>query len=310
MRLKDYIQGNRRGKEANRLEREAMSDPFLQEAIDGFDAVAGNHAQIIERLETKFTRPAVSMNRYTNLLWYGSIAASILLLVGVSAYFFLGKTEKTSPMIAMNQLNENKEIIPYETMSSQLLQMEEKQQQETQAPPKMQAITPELEKSMEITQKDADIVDAVANDVVVDVHEVVVAEVCEDSETHAIKPSNDEQTVSLKQNDLALSEVAVTGYGAQKKSTVTDAVSKSAVQSPFGEKEFQNYCQQNGNKNVCDGKQVFVKLSFSINENGKPTDINYKKYSCEEAKKEMERLLSSSPAWTMTNRKVNMTIEW
>ena len=39
MKLIDYIQGKRRGQEANRLEREAMNDPFLQDAIDGFDRI-------------------------------------------------------------------------------------------------------------------------------------------------------------------------------------------------------------------------------------------------------------------------------
>ena len=388
MRLKDYIQGNRRGKEANRLEREAMSDPFLQEAMDGFDAVAGNHAQIIERLEKRYTRPNVSINRYKNLLWYGSVAASILLLVGVGAYFFLKRTEQMSPIIAMNQPNENVEVVSDNSMSRQLAQKEE-QQQEIQALPTMRAITSELEKSTEIPQINADMVeilDVVADVVAVEIFEDVVAEVAADEilpnrfvessaktvakseqkipaargkvvdetgapipgvsivakgtntgtitdlsgnfaipvatdtskllasfigyETLEIKPSGDEQTVMLKSSDAALSEVVVVGYGTQRRRALSDAVPKSAVQSQFGEKEFQTYCQQNGKKNVCNGKSVSVKLSFSIDKNGKPTDISYKNYSCEEAKKEMERLLSSSPAWTVTKRKVTVTIEW
>ena len=51
MKLKDYIQGKRHGKEANRLEREAMNDPFLNDAIDGFDSVEGDHLSVIAELE-------------------------------------------------------------------------------------------------------------------------------------------------------------------------------------------------------------------------------------------------------------------
>lgn len=34
MKLTDYIFGSRRGREANRLEREAMADPFLADAVE------------------------------------------------------------------------------------------------------------------------------------------------------------------------------------------------------------------------------------------------------------------------------------
>ena len=57
MNLKEYIQGKRYGKEANQLEREAMNDPFLQDAIDGFDSVQGEHLQVIEALEKKIQPP-------------------------------------------------------------------------------------------------------------------------------------------------------------------------------------------------------------------------------------------------------------
>ena len=50
MRLSDYIQGLRKGKEAHRLEKESMKDPFLADAIDGYNQVEGNHEQRIEKL--------------------------------------------------------------------------------------------------------------------------------------------------------------------------------------------------------------------------------------------------------------------
>ena len=34
--LMQYIQGSRKAKEAHRLEKEAMKDPFLSDALDGF----------------------------------------------------------------------------------------------------------------------------------------------------------------------------------------------------------------------------------------------------------------------------------
>ena len=43
MKLLDYIRGLRKGKEAHRLERESMQDPFLADAMDGYSQVEGNH---------------------------------------------------------------------------------------------------------------------------------------------------------------------------------------------------------------------------------------------------------------------------
>ena len=45
MKLLDYIRGLRKGKEAHRLERESMRDPFLADAMDGYSQVEGNHEQ-------------------------------------------------------------------------------------------------------------------------------------------------------------------------------------------------------------------------------------------------------------------------
>ena len=51
MKLTDYIFGSRRGREANRLEREAMADPFLADAVEGYDSVYGGHSDKLAELE-------------------------------------------------------------------------------------------------------------------------------------------------------------------------------------------------------------------------------------------------------------------
>ena len=50
MKLLDYIRGLRKGKEAHRLEKESMKDPFLADAMDGYGQVEGNHEQRIGQL--------------------------------------------------------------------------------------------------------------------------------------------------------------------------------------------------------------------------------------------------------------------
>ena len=66
MKLIDYIQGKRRGKEANELEREAMNDPFLLDAIDGFDAVPGDHLSAMQDLEYQLQQKATKRKQRIN----------------------------------------------------------------------------------------------------------------------------------------------------------------------------------------------------------------------------------------------------
>lgn len=80
MNLKDYIRGQRQGKEANQLERKAMDDPFLQDAIDGYDSMEGDHISMIEDLENRFSSPKKRINKQR---WIWAATAAIILLIGI-----------------------------------------------------------------------------------------------------------------------------------------------------------------------------------------------------------------------------------
>ena len=94
MKFIEYIQGKRRGKEANKLEREAMNDPFVQDAIDGFDAVEGNHVQDIDELERRIMQQATRRKRFVPYrAWAIGVAASLVLMLGIGSLFYF-RTEQ------------------------------------------------------------------------------------------------------------------------------------------------------------------------------------------------------------------------
>lgn len=86
--LMQYIQGSRKGKEAHRLEKEAMKDPFLSDALDGFQAVEGNHVESIEEMCRRISRRTRS---HRNSITKWSIAASLLICLGFGSYFWLNR---------------------------------------------------------------------------------------------------------------------------------------------------------------------------------------------------------------------------
>lgn len=86
--LMQYVQGSRKGKEAYRLEKEAMKDPFLSDALDGYQAVEGNHVESIEDMRRRISRRARS-HRDNITKW--SIAASLLICLGFGSYFWLNR---------------------------------------------------------------------------------------------------------------------------------------------------------------------------------------------------------------------------
>jgi len=385
MSLKDYIHGNRRGKEANRLEREALNDPFLQEVLEGFETVTGNHSKIVGRLEKRFSSPAVAAHRKKkNVFLFWPVAASVLLVIGLCAYFLLNESKRNIPMLAENQPILNESVIAadsfvlqpdlkYNKISQPESMIVAKENKKVVRTPASKSISSDLHKNesmlsvaevadsksdlsessiAEYSEKSMDkqtirgkVVDETGeplvgaavvkkgaqNGTVTGIDGDFALQLPEDDSSKLIAsylgyvskeitPSDNYQIVALKPNNNALSEVVVIGYGTQKKSNKTGSVSivsenkvrrgNDSIQISFGEKEFQTYCRLKANKNVCNGGGAWVKVSFFINETGKPAKIEYKNYSCEDAKKEMDDLFSSSPAWTSTNRNVTMTIKW
>ena len=104
MKLLDYIRGLRKGKEAHRLERESMQDPFLADAMDGYSQVEGNHEQRIEKLRMQVSAHSAKKKNTYAITW--SIAACLAIGFGISSYFlFLKKSMTDEVFIAKESVS-------------------------------------------------------------------------------------------------------------------------------------------------------------------------------------------------------------
>lgn len=105
MKLKDYIKGRRKGREANKIERHSLQDPLLQEAIEGYDSVEGDHTEALSRLENRLEEKLMqerATKKGRSRVWRAvAVAASLLLVVGVGGYFLFNQLPTPDTTIAM-----------------------------------------------------------------------------------------------------------------------------------------------------------------------------------------------------------------
>lgn len=89
MKLINYIKGERKGKDAHSLEKEAMRDPFLQDALDGFDAVDDDHLSRIQAIREQIgEQVAPQESRKVTLVWKLTAVAAVVLVFFVGRNFF------------------------------------------------------------------------------------------------------------------------------------------------------------------------------------------------------------------------------
>lgn len=86
MSLWRYIQGFRKGREANRIEKEAMEDPFLADALDGYEQVKGDHSKKIKNIEKKIPHQTLH-NLYSNQVL--GVAACLIVLISAGTFFYV-----------------------------------------------------------------------------------------------------------------------------------------------------------------------------------------------------------------------------
>jgi hypothetical protein len=84
MNVAEYITGLRKGTNARRMEIDAMRDPFLAEALEGYDSVKGDHAGAVAALQRQVSR----RTKYRRIpLW--AVSACSAAAVGLFVFYLL-----------------------------------------------------------------------------------------------------------------------------------------------------------------------------------------------------------------------------
>lgn len=112
-----YLRGERNGKTANRLERDALSDPFLYEAIEGMSGVDADHKTVVESLGRRLREKEKPKSNRVLYRWLA--AASFLLVVGVAAWLAsVPEVEMTDQFAVVQAVDSAFEVEPLITSAT------------------------------------------------------------------------------------------------------------------------------------------------------------------------------------------------
>ena len=292
MSLRGYIKGERYGKDARQLEREAMDDPFLQDAIEGYDQ-SNNHSASydLKKLKRQINKRTRDNFYYTQLL---SIAACVLIIICLSVFFFVYDSDRTG----MYE-NENTAYIEnrVDNKSSAIHMDQVDAKKENQ-------IDTEKENIEAINQQE----DLFAEKEPVMVQQRLERKSDENSRNYWDYQPIDEvrdyadirdyadvgdYTVSENEVQAILSE-----YHRDRKETNNLNQSSNPV---GGKKAYDDYIKnnlENLSDNACAEQHGKVILLFKVNEKGRPVDISILRSVCRAVDREAIQLLQNGPDWT------------
>ena len=290
MELKDYI-SNRDGEEANRLERQSMNDPFLRDAIDGFDSVEGNHLSAIrkleERIEGKKEKKSIKLSPW---IWL------VLLIAAIAAAMpFLWKTiQQNIDSISQKKSNQNLSIngnIPVSRDSAlhadHFMNKELTLQSDSLPSKKGKTTLSSIPEKSE--EKNA-----------ISTSPTLISEKSEQSD-NAETPQQQEKTQNPPTANQTSESTNPSGIQENKTQIAN-------VASIFGENEFISYFKRNYNRSLCEGQAISFVVSFYVSPGGHPGNITISQNNCPEMATEIKRLLLGSPIWSKTDRRVTLKI--
>ena len=289
MSIRHYIQGNRRGRLANRIEREAMKDPFLADALEGYSRQENLDVKRVRDLRKDIRGKA--QRRYRLIRNLG-IAASFLACLGFGTYF-LSHTKQTSVSEHLAQAVYNDESISEEipvpqqdTLPKTLAYAKKETSRQREV---LEDVKMEAEVEAAVLEAEAKI--EVEADMVLEAEEELLLE----------------EVIVLETKDVVAFEAEANRMQAAKATPATKP------QPIIGKKAYNKYLEEKQIRPTddnCKNIKGKVVVTFFIDPNGTPHNFTVKKPLCPSADKEAIRLIEEGPKWTTGSEEVMLSVKF
>ena len=326
--IANYLAGTMPADERHALEKAALEDPFLADALAGYAYSKDPRKELDEirmRLDEKRKQQKVfSISSLSQGAWW-KIAAVFILFGGVGYFFYATNSEKETSFVVKNEnpatispakddtgITEDNiafEKAPSEKNENNTARLPLPTTKSIHASPGKKTLPGEIRTGKEKTvQPDIILKNPVENTFFRSPDTTALVAV-----SPHLFDGDSGNTVVTNNKNATLNEVTVTGYGTQRKKSITGAVSRSlegkisgvtvTASAPYpkeGKGNFDQYIKDNAVP-VFDssGERISanILLSFTLNKKGKPAHIKVLESSCPACEKEATRLLEDGPTW-------------
>ncbi len=325
-----YLRGEMSNEEAHDFERRALTDPFLQDALDGAEMIS---AEEFDRDLADIEKESQAKHRpKTSIIWRVAAVISLLIVSGIT--FWVVHDINRPEVISQTNSPEKEEleIIPptsNDTASEkkeEIIAFDQEESEPTNLPQPVAARQPEKpnnfkpELSVESEEPEPIVIDHDRSDEIID--QTFTREEVQDEPTQAVtlskssaakrsfapteSPANDSIEadnffVSEEDEEMALQEVVVSGYGDydNEPEGFVDAYPRPDYRT------FKQYLEKNlqypeAAKNQ--GVKGRVILQLTISPTGSITNIEVKRSLGSGCDEEAIRLIEEGPSWEPASR--------
>ncbi|MDB5144325.1 MAG: hypothetical protein JWQ66_3038 [Mucilaginibacter sp.] len=110
LQIRKYLNGELDGRAMHELERRAIDDPFLVDALEGFEQADSDQQANLDELSGRLQQRIDDKKVKWIIPWWPiSVAASILIVIGAGIWFFSGQQPEQPKQLAQNIKPEKKE---------------------------------------------------------------------------------------------------------------------------------------------------------------------------------------------------------
>ena len=324
MNIQDYIIGDRSGKEAHQLEQEAMYDPFLQDALDGYDQINDKPFDYLDGLEKQIKKRTKSKSNYLSRL---GIWACILIIAGLSVFYFLTDGNNPDSVFPVKRTYVENDMIPFPDSLMIIRKYSKGMNRKTISGTDNIA---GIENTAENQSGDS------SDEAESSIYQLLrgmnyegdrSSQVSGDTEESNEATLSNNEIQSILNREYNPDELAETKKPADSPAPVEPAkapntpVPTETVKAPpapalkpgptVGEKAYNDYIEKN-RKRLSDtagekphGKVILI---FNVNEKGRPVDIRVLRSLSQAADREAVRLLQSGPDWTVNSSNTRLEI--
>lgn len=316
--IERYHHGLVTAAERNALEKAALEDPFLADALEGFMTMPVDKASDMKELKDRLRKRLDEKNKIIPIApgkskrYYFQIAAMVLLMAGAGWFFYqYSQHRKTEAPIALNDRNNNPVMdttisanppaaTPVE--KSDLFLHTDTANKKTKIIQKPTSNGLQQQKSLAretnfgTYQPDSNFIGEV---------NPAKEKAAKDEAKMMMIASEHQKTLPVSADMESADSIVVSGMGV-KKDAARSAKGRSNISDPvsiplIGWAAYQQYLKDSlqappGFTKAGSGQ--FVELSFDVNANGQPNNYNIISTFSKSAAEEAWRLVSKGPLWT------------